>query len=143
MFPSFTGSDFTEVKWEESFKALIAYKAEFGDCLVPLRFTYQGLNLGRWVFTQRRTKEILSAERIKRLDDLGFVWVPHAQQWEKNYNALVAYKAEFGDCLVPQGLTYQGTKLGSCVGTQRKTKEKLSSERIQRIDDLGFVWRVR
>ena len=77
MFPSFTGSDFTEVKWEESFKALIAYKAEFGDCLVP------------------------------------------------------------------QGLTYQGTKLGSCVGTQRKTKEKLSSERIQRLDDLGFVWRVR
>ena len=130
-------------QWEENFQALAAYKAEFGDCVVPDKFTYQGKNLGRWVVVQRTTKNTLSPERIRRLDDLGFVWDPRAQQWEDNFQALVAYKAEFGNCVVPAKFIYQGKKLGNWVATQRRNIDTLSPERIRRLDDLGFVWKAR
>ena len=125
---------------EENFQALVAYKAEFGDCLVPYKFIYQGKKLGVWVVNQRTAKDKLSPERIQRLDDLGFMWDALTEQWEENFHTLVAYKAEFGDCLVPQSLTYRGLRLGTWVSNQRSDKEKLSLERIQRLDDLGFVW---
>jgi hypothetical protein len=131
-------------RWEENFKALVAYKAEFGDCLVPATRSYQGFKLGSWVNRQRfYVEKRLTPERIQRLNDLGFVWDPHIQLWEESFTALAAYKAEFGDCLVPKKLSYQGFKLGSWVATQRTKKATLSPERIRRLDDLGFVWKIR
>jgi DNA-binding TFAR19-related protein (PDSD5 family) len=127
-------------QWEEHFKALVAYKAEFGDCLVPKTFVYRGLQLGRWVSIQRRAQDKLIRERRQRLNDLGFVWDANIYTWEKNFEALVAYKAEFGDCLVPQKFIYRGLKLGSWVNIQRGIKDKLTPERRQRLNDLGFVW---
>ena len=128
--------------WEENFQALAAYKKEFGDLMVPRGLTYKAVNLGNWVANQRGAKEKLPTERVQRLDDLGFVWDPYTKLWEESFEALVAYKADFGHCRVPQGLKYQGLILGNWVGTQRARKEvkKLSAERIQRLDDIGFVW---
>ena len=126
--------------WEKNFEALVAYKAEFGDCLVPQKFIYRGLKLGSWVNIQRGIKDKLTPERRQRLNDLGFVWDPLTHQWEKNFKALVAYKAEFGDCLVPKTLIYRGLNLGSWVNTLRSVKDKLTPERRQRLNDLGFVW---
>ena len=132
----------TTDSWEFLFGLLPDYKAVFGDCLVPKGFTNKGFNLANWVANQRRAKEKLPTERVQRLDDLGFVWDPYTKLWEESFEALVAYKADFGHCRVPQGLKYQGLILGNWVGTQRARKEvkKLSAERIQRLDDIGFVW---
>ena len=129
-----------EKQWEDNFTALVAYKAAFGDCLVPARVTHQGLKLGIWVATLRTKKETLPEEKIRRLDDVGFVWDPLEKRWEDNFKALVAYKAEFGDCLVPDKFTYQDLKLGIWVVNQRTKKERLSAEKIRRLDDVGFVW---
>ena len=133
----------TTSSWEFWFGVLLNYQAEFGDCLVPLDFIYQGLKLGRWVNKQRTKRETLASERIQRLNDLGFVWDPRGQQWEDNFEALVAYKAEFGDCLVPVNFVYQGLNLGVWVNTQRSSKETLAPQNIQRLNDLGFVWDAR
>ena len=127
-------------QWEDNFNALVAYKKEFGDCLVPDKFAYNGLTLGTWVGNQRSRKERLSKEQISRLDKLGFIWDPYTQQWEDGFNALVAYKAEFGDCLVPRKFAYNGLTLGTWVGKQRLNKERLSKEQIARLDAIGFVW---
>jgi uncharacterized protein (DUF2384 family) len=44
---------------------------------------------------------------------------------------------------VPQGLKLNGFNLGSWVSDQRKRHDNLSPERIQRMDDIGFVWDPR
>ena len=57
---------------EKNYQALVAYKTEFGDCLVPAKLAFQDLNLGKWVSAQRQNKRTLSADRIQRLDALVF-----------------------------------------------------------------------
>ena len=63
-------------RWEEGFAKLERYSEINGHCKVPQAFKLDGFNLGTWVFNQRKTKESMSFERRKRLDDLGFVWRP-------------------------------------------------------------------
>ena len=60
--------------WEEGFNYLAAYKEEFGDCLVKGGQKYGDYNLGNWVRFQLISQDQLAPERVKRLDDLGFVW---------------------------------------------------------------------
>jgi len=67
--------------WEQQFKALQHYQMQFGHCRVPARFKANP-KLGRWVMTQRRQFTLLmqgfpsalTAERIRRLETLGFTW---------------------------------------------------------------------
>ena len=42
--------------------------------------------------------------------------------------------------MVFQDICYRGLNLGSWVNTLRHTKDKLTPERRQRLNDLGFVW---
>ena len=61
--------------WEEAFAALSAFKSREGHCRVPAGHMEGGLKLGIWVGNQRH-QATPSAERKKRLDDIGFVWDP-------------------------------------------------------------------
>ena len=136
--------DVREYYWEEGFKYLVAYKKEFGHCLVMRGYVTQGYELAVWVSTQRsnRTNQ-LTPEQIKRLNDLGFVWNVLEHNWEQGYEYLVAYKKEFGDCLMSSTTKYNGYKLGGWLATQRNYKEKLTPERLSRLNKLGVVWEVR
>jgi hypothetical protein len=132
-------------KWERNFQELCAYQNEKGDCLpVDSYKTTSGLMLGRWVTVQREWKDRMTAERVERLNEIGFVWDRgdvHDQQWEKGFKELLAYKDKTGDCLVVQ--TYRlpsGFTLGIWVSRQRRTKHTLSTERIKRLDQIGFIW---
>ncbi|XDZ70298.1 Helicase associated domain protein [Alphaproteobacteria bacterium LSUCC0744] len=128
--------------WEEGFQTLERYKKEYGDCLVPNTFqTGNGFRLGRWVATQRKIKDRLSQERLKRLIGLGFSWDPLNEDWESKYQALIKYKEEHGDCLVALKFTTEGgVRLGAWVIRQRMIRSGLSSDRIKLLDDIGFVW---
>jgi len=99
--------------------------------------------LGSWVANQRSRTKQLTDKQIKRLDDLDFVWNKRDYQWEEGINHLVAYKNEFGDCLVPFQFKSNGYGLGNWVRNQRARKEQLTDEQIKRFDDLGFVWKVK
>ncbi|MDB4472930.1 helicase associated domain-containing protein [bacterium] len=125
--------------WEVQFQKLEAYKEQYGDCLVPS--TSQYAHLVTWIGTQRTRKDKLGIEKIKRLDELGFVWDPHEEKWELQFQRLKAYKEEYGDCLVPR--SFEDKKLAAWAKNQRTLKRtrKLSADRIGRLDDLGFVWR--
>jgi hypothetical protein len=59
--------------------------------------------LAKWVLHQRdlRRQGQLDEDRIRLLDDLGFVWNVYKQSWDEKFNRLQAYKQEFGDCNVP------------------------------------------
>ncbi|KAL7472637.1 hypothetical protein ACHAXS_012999 [Conticribra weissflogii] len=74
----------------------------------------------------------------------------HVDLWNERYLELKAYKENFGDCLVPE--RYENNhRLGTWVRTQRKhyklmkdgKRSSMKSERIERLNSLGFVWTVR
>ncbi len=129
-----------EYHWEIGFKWLKAYKDEHGDCSPTARTTYNGYKLASWASTQRTFKNKLESEKLKLLDDLGFVWDLHTASWEKKFRCLVEYKKEHGHCLVPFSSKYHSINLGSWVSLQRKEEAKLNPEQVKRLDDLGFDW---
>lgn len=133
--------------WEEMYSELVAYRDEYGDCLVDTHET----KLGRWVSVQRRRykKGELDDDQIRDLESIGFVWAMtqgHTpQKWTEMLIELRAYKDANGNCLVPT-LT---TKLGRWVSLQRRLREgpdsgheQLTEEQIGLLDELGFVWKI-
>ena len=57
------------------YQALQEYKKEHGHCNVPQSYS-DNPQLGRWVSRQRQAKknEILSTDKIQKLDQIGFQW---------------------------------------------------------------------
>ncbi|GFH46929.1 hypothetical protein CTEN210_03403 [Chaetoceros tenuissimus] len=157
--------------WEMNYNALVVYKEEYGHCLVPRKYKKNETLLGSWMANQRTLymelqesikpgktepewpSKKLTKARFEKLNKLGFVWFVKEATWEKNYNALVAYKKEYGHCCVPQGFP-ENPKLANWVSNQRvlykKLQEKgngesetgLTKDRIEKLNELGFVWKV-
>jgi len=107
--------------------------------------SYSDKQLANWVVVQRAVKKTgkLDAALVQRLDDLGFVWDPIGESWDEMFRRLLAYKQERGDCQVPQN--YSDKQLANWVGVQRKVKKtgRLDPARVQRLEELGFVWKAR
>jgi hypothetical protein len=94
-----------------------------------------------------RTRGLLSIERIRSLDDLGFIWDKRAAAFEVRFNKLVAYKKKHGHTNVPANHPDNRGKrgaLGCWVNNLRARKRKqivtLTGNMIKRLDALGFVW---
>eukprot|EP00873_Tetraselmis_striata_P009424 jgi/Tetstr1/429688/TSEL_019584.t1 len=130
----------SEARWWRRCKELEEYKQEHGDCLVP-RGYMPNPALGHWVHMQRQRhkKGKLTAERVEALEALGFDGDPLEGQWQRMYEQLVVYKEEHGDCLVPQGYM-PNPALGNWLSVQRQRhkKGKLTAERVEALEALGF-----
>ena len=131
------------VSWDEWYGLLIKYKQREDHCRVPEIHKEGDLRLGRWVSTQRKSKDTLPPERRQRLDDIGFVWDPLEQQWEEGFAALALFKQREDHCRVSDKHNEGDYRLGTWVSYQRTNKDTLSPERRQRLDGLGFVWDIR
>ena len=133
-------------QWEKAFVALKKFYKREGHCRVPATQIEDGLKIGLWVGVQRlgKSKGSITPDRIMRLDSMGFSWDPRTDRWEEGFSALQKFKKREGHCQVAQGIQVDGIKLGSWVNHQRMAKNKgqLTSDRIRRLDSLGFVWKV-
>ena len=144
VFPSVFKTN--SMDWELGFRNLTAYHAEHGHVRVPKRFeTADGGKFGMWVHRQRnmRAKGKLCQECVDRLNSLGMVWDPLAEDWERGFRNLTAYHAEHGHVRVPKRFeTTDGSKFGQWVQWQRtmKAKGKPCQERVDRLNSLGMVW---
>ncbi len=152
--------------WNERFEELKSYKAEKGNCNVPIR--YKGNpSLGQWVSTQRQeygakkkgTKTNITDERIKALEEVGFVWslrdtskMAPRKSWDAHYASLVEFKEKNGHCDVRVRSKQHPTgSLGRWVEKQRHhynsrddgNDSKITNEQIKKLEELGFKWRVR
>src|SRR5262249_50910949 len=132
-------------QWEEGLEHLQAYIKKHGHCRVPQQYkSLDGYKLGAWVLRRRHSKDTLSPKQIEVLDKLGFDWDPRTRHWEEGLYYLKIYKEREGHCRVPKDYKENGFALGEWVGNQRSKKEEtMTEERRQRLDKLGFVWKVR
>jgi hypothetical protein len=127
-------------QWERGFSLLSNFSEENGHCMVPRGYkTKDGYNLDEWVANIRAKPSKLTDERIKRLDDIGFVWEPHEFKWEQGFKALEEFYKQNGHCLAMRGyVNDQNFKLGNWVNDQRNNKE-LNPNKVKRLDRLGFA----
>ena len=127
-------------QWEEAFDALKAFHDLEGHCRVAEKKTVNGIKLGIWVRVQRQNKDRLTSDRMKRLNSLGFSWDPFAEQWEMAFKILQDFVKQNGHCLVTRNTAFKGIKLGTWVFVQRQTKDRLTHDRIKRLESIGFNW---
>jgi len=131
------------VSWESMFQLLLEYKAQHGNTLISQSYD-KNPPFGRWVDQQRQrySKNKLESNRVLRLESIGFAWyLVKRVPWESMFQLLLEYKNQHGDTLVP--LSYdKNPALGSWVTQQRQrhAKKQLSSNRVLRLESIGFVW---
>lgn len=68
-----------EAKWFEFYMVAREYFDEFGNLLVKRNCFYHGVELGKWINTQRNAynnigRRHISTERIRLLESIGMVW---------------------------------------------------------------------
>jgi hypothetical protein len=101
--------------------------------------------LAIWISTQRKfyKDDKLSPERTKKLNDLGFVWDVLEAKWSGYFEQLCRYKKDHGNTLVPWRYE-DNPSLGKWVDMQRSNyhANTLSFERIEKLNEVGFVWDV-
>ena len=72
---------------------------------------------------------------------MNFEWNITSSDWERNFDKLLIYKKDFGDCLVSnKSKTHK--ELGIWVAYQRRAyfDGRLSLERTTRLEEIGFIW---
>jgi Helicase associated domain len=128
-----------EAKWLEMYERLLQYKKEHNSTLVPEVYE-PDLQLGIWVFTQRRQVDNLSTGRLALLEEIGFEWDPLSKAWNDMYEKLRKYKEEHGNIRVIYHYN-PCPELGQWVSGQRRLKKLgiLSKKRSDALDSLGFV----
>jgi len=144
-------------KWQERFDELLEFQKEHNNCLVPHTYPANP-ELARWVKRQRyqytlfnqNKKASINVDRIKILDDVGFVWDSHEATWQERLAALSEFKDEHGHCEVPS--KYQpNPQLATWVKCQRRQYKlfleeqpsNITSERIAELERFGFKWEIR
>ncbi len=99
----------------------------------------------------------LSDEKIQRLTEAGFEWErtqnKPRKSFDEHFDALMAYKKEHKHCNVPRVKSSEYYSLGQWCGNLRHSYKQimqnakpmlsLSNEKIQRLTEAGFDWRIQ
>ncbi|MGB3770490.1 MAG: Helicase associated domain protein [Rhodococcus sp. (in: high G+C Gram-positive bacteria)] len=124
--------------WEKSFAALEIYVHEQGHANPPRGLSVDGIDVETWVRRQRRQWDELTEERRQRLQDLpGWTINAVEQKWVSGYQHLMAHVEKFGSAEVLQSYdSDDGYALGKWVSVQRRTWNKMSAERRDKLAQL-------
>ena len=80
-------------------------------------------------------RSALSDEEVERLEAVGVVWDVLAEQWERIFGLVQAFREREGHANVPYGHVEDGEKLGVWLGTQRKRYHNTGEDSWQRLRD--------
>ena len=143
------GEDVFQKKWDEGYRHLQRYYKKYGNTDVKTNYIcpWDKYPLGNWIMLQRKNDKnnILAAEAREKLLALGFQFSvqkeSYDRSWENGYKHLVEFLnhhktlSYINDYVSPDGY-----KLGYWLQYQMKLirKNKLSSERVQRLRNLGL-----
>ena len=156
----------TMKSWSERYKELCAFSQTMGHSNVPIRWR-ENPSLGQWVSTQRQEygnyinqkKSNITKARIEALEKIGFVWclrdtakMAPRKPWDMHFRSLQEFKIEHGHCDVRVRSKQHPTgSLGRWVEKQRSQYSlftdgktcKITREQIEKLDSIGFKWRIR
>lgn len=102
--------------------------------------------IARWCGTQRKTyknKDLITQERVKMLDGIGFIWNNFGQIWQDWFEKLKLFIREnSGKWPSQKSKNFLERKLGQWCSKQRQDKkiDKLEMEKVDLLDDIKFPW---
>lgn len=128
--------------WSEGIQSLDKFIEREGTSVVPKNHVEDEFSLYSWCLAQRKrfTDNKLTEEQINQLNQRGFDWNPLVTRWNRWVDLLKKYKDLHGNCDVPKRFVVDGEKLGAWISNMRSTKDKISKDRIEELDKLGFIW---
>ena len=133
----------SEERWEQMYAKLEEYRRTHGNLNVPWD---SKTKLAQWMSAQRQRRVIgrLSQEQIRLLDVLGFRWQFQPKprgSWENRLAEVAEFVAKHGHCNIPVDYG-ENPRLGTFVSDTRSQRKRglLSTERIAKLDKLGFMW---
>jgi len=142
--PNWSWTPFAD-SWEEGFSHLLKF-VEKNDHVRGLgRIKIDGYALGSWVKTQRLKKDLLSPDKVKRLEALPkWSWDVYADRWEEGFSQLNQFAKQNGHARIPRGYkTKDGVNLATWVITQRENRVSMPPDRIKRLEALPkWSWDV-
>ncbi len=139
-----------EETWNQRLNELKQYIRDFGDTLVPKKFE-QNPVLAKWVEMQRSQykylhdgrRSHLTPERIKQLEEIGFVWNVHKYKWNLKMQELREFSVVNGHCNVPPKANRQ---LATWIRRQKSEynkfvkgeKAQMDNERVSILRSVGL-----
>ena len=130
-------------KWELGIKSLKKFIEDNGHSHVKMNFTdIEGYNLGTFVANIRNRKKKLKKEQIDELNRIGFEWEKKFKDlWRKNLEEYKDYILQNETCHVPNNFISESDfNLGQWVSRTRQRKDKLSNDKIEILNEIGFIW---
>jgi hypothetical protein len=140
--------------WEDHLRELAAYKERTGHTRVP-HHRGEDKKLGGWVVRQRflHRQGRLPPDRVRQLDAVGMCWNPAkgrggqvqprggSRSTDQRMAELREFHARHGHANLPTKYP-PNPILGNWVSNTRISYKKgqLSADRIQELEDLGFLW---
>lgn len=138
--------------FEKGFLKTLEFKNQSGNPNAPPNYRApDGYRLGRWQCSQNEHyfKRKLSREKIKRLEEIGFIWrrqIKNDELFEKGLQLTLEYKKQFGKPDAPlRYKTPDGYSLGTWQCNRRMDYKKgiLSADRVERLEGIGLKWSLR
>ena len=131
-----------ESRWEEMFSELKAFQSMEGHADVPKKWP-RNPALAKWVRAQRKMMADGDLDSIKeqRLNAVGFRIQLREDLWGTCYERLARFYEQNGHSDVPRDWDVDPS-LAHWVQNQRqrRRRNKLTPERIAKLDELAFVW---
>ena len=130
--------------WERNYNLLAEFRRQNGHCNVQTN-AKDNVHLGRWVAQQRHRKRRnrLQQWQIDLLEKAGFIWSAGDNAWHEMFHRLIEFERKHGHCNVPS-CSVRHAALAAWVANQRHRRKigTLQSERIRKLDRIGFCWAV-
>lgn len=130
--------------WFTNFALLQEIFAATGNANIEKQLTYKDNNLGYWCSTQRANfkNKILSANKIRLLESIGFKWSILDSTWDAHYNVLLSQWKSTGSSHVRSDSIIDGLNIREWVLGQRKLykEKKLSLDRVEKLNAIKFSY---
>ena len=134
----------TTEPWMFWYGLLQAFVDEHGHSRVSGKYkTDDGYSLGQWVNRQRMAKDKMDSDHQERLEALPeWSWDARSDRWDEGFFYLKEFaKRESHSNPSFEFRTNDGYRLGQWVSNQRRHKDKMASDRRQRLEALpGWSW---
>jgi hypothetical protein len=131
-----------EESWEAKYRSLLSFIDEFKRFPTKLEQGFE--SLGNWCLMQRQDYKNgeLNEERIKKLDEIDFLWNPFEDLWDSKYKLLLQFMDEFKRFPTGQERGYELLSHWCLNQRQNYRKGEMIQERLQKLEDIGFVWNL-
>jgi hypothetical protein len=133
-----------DVNWNKAIQLLKDFVKREGHANVPQTLRVGDVKLGTWLNTsrQRKRKGALSAAEVKELERLGVVWEPSKSDWVSGIESLTTFIKRQGRFPAGTVGSSDEAKLARWMVNKRQERRqgRLATDRIQALDQIGFLW---